>query len=488
MTQKIVTQYVRGFTSKSRPVWMAAWRHAPRKSRPDIWCLQETHVATQEEADALECEWKRLWGISTTDPTSQLSYWSLGTRQLGGVAILLTPDMARLAQPWPDLQTTPRQIALNVQDNFLLVNIYAPNDRAERELFFVGLDVLQQSSAHVIFAGDFNCVQNPALDRLGQHISRTESHALDTLVDRCHLVDALDFISHPDDILEWEPSTHFTYWAGSAASRIDRFYVSNTWGDRVQWLEATLFPTASDHQQVTLHISLGKCDRHRYFSKVQYPIRCANQESTVAELIEFLTDRGINELSSVLTWDDGVRHVRRGIKIIARRLKQRRTRHIHKLRRRARRPLGTRQAWHEVQTEDQQEAHLSRVGHLLHRTTDQLRTKFKRVSDWERDQRVTAIRKIHGSKFPVGCSIADKFGLEWDPVLGRCHRTVPKSALRTALHHFVTLSADRTVTIAENRALMAVITEAEVVLAILALSRHKAPVTDGSRNDFYKDL
>ena len=150
----------------------------------------------------------------------------------------------------------------------------------------------------------------------------------------------------------------------------------HSWGDRVQWLEAILSLTASDHQQVTLYISLGKCDRHRYFSKVQYPIRCANQESTVAELIEFLTDRGINELSSVLTWDDGVRHVRRGIKIIARRLKQRRTRHIHKLRRRARRPLGTRQAWHEVQTEDQQEAHLSRVGHLLHRTTDQLRTKF----------------------------------------------------------------------------------------------------------------
>ena len=137
--------------------------------------------------------------------------------------------MARLVQPWPDLQTTPRQIALYVQDNFLLVNIYELNDCAERELFFVGLDVVQQSPAHVILAGDFNCVQHPAFDRLGQHsASRTESPALNTLVDRCHLVDALDFISHPDDILEWKPSTHFTYWAGSAASRIDRFYVSHT--------------------------------------------------------------------------------------------------------------------------------------------------------------------------------------------------------------------------------------------------------------------
>ena len=133
MTQNIVTQNVRGFTSKSRPVWMAAWHHALRKSRPDIWCLQETHVATQKKADTLECEWRRLWGLSTTDPASTLSYWSLGTRQAGGVAIILTPDMARLAQPWPDLQTTPRQIALYAQDNFLLVNIYAPNDRAKRK-------------------------------------------------------------------------------------------------------------------------------------------------------------------------------------------------------------------------------------------------------------------------------------------------------------------------------------------------------------------
>ena len=73
-------------------------------------------------------------------------------------------------------------------------------------------------------------------------------------------------------------------------------------------------------------------------------------------------------------------------------------------------------------------------------------------------------------------------------MLGRSHRTVPESALRTALHHFVTLPADRTVNIAENRAPIAVITEAEVVLAIRALIWHKAPGSEGLGNDFYKDL
>ena len=93
---------------------VAAWRNAPRKTRPDIWCLQETHVATQDEAEDLNRDWNWVRGLSTEDPASPLSYWSLGTRQAGGVAFLLTPDLARSARPWPGFLTTPRQIALSV--------------------------------------------------------------------------------------------------------------------------------------------------------------------------------------------------------------------------------------------------------------------------------------------------------------------------------------------------------------------------------------
>ena len=70
---------------------------------------------------------------------------------------------------------------------------------------------MQQSPAPVILAGDVNCVQHPALDRLA---SRTESPALDTLADMCQLVDALDLIPHPDDDLDWEPSTHLHVLGG----------------------------------------------------------------------------------------------------------------------------------------------------------------------------------------------------------------------------------------------------------------------------------
>ena len=64
-------------------------------------------------------------------------------------------------------------------------------------------------------------------------------------------------------------------------------------------------------------------------------------------------------------------------------------------------------------------------------------------------------------------------------MLWKKQRTIIKSSLRAALRHFFTLPADRTVIIAENRAYMALITEAEVVLAIRALSWHKVLGTDG---------
>ncbi|CAH0517571.1 unnamed protein product [Peronospora belbahrii] len=238
-----------------------------------------------------------------------------------------------------------------------------------KEIFFEGLEELQRSPSLVIITGDFNCVQHLSLDRLGiRSASRTESPALDFFTDMCQLVDALDLVSHPGYDLEWEPSTHFTYWAGLAASRIDHFYVSHTWGYRVQWLEEILPPSA-------LHISSGKRGRHRLPGKVSYPIRCANPDGTVAKLIDCLTDSRITELSNGV--DLGSRRPPRPPRPPANhyyhpRLMQRRTRYIAKLRQRARRPLLTRQAWHTAQSEDQQEAHISRVVLVLQRTTDKL--------------------------------------------------------------------------------------------------------------------
>ncbi|CAH0516255.1 unnamed protein product [Peronospora belbahrii] len=199
--------------------------------RDRIFGVSKKPVAFQEEAEALDREWRRLWGHSTVDSASPLSYWSLGTRNAGGVAILLTPDMAQLAQPWPGRRGKLRAAAVPFEIPAKVVFVHPVHNFS-----IVQYDPkTPPSHSDRRFELRPKSLARPAGDTL---TSRTKSPALDTLTDMCQLVDALDLVPHPDDALEWEPSTHFTYWAGSAASRIDRFYVSHTWGDRVQYLEA----------------------------------------------------------------------------------------------------------------------------------------------------------------------------------------------------------------------------------------------------------
>ena len=108
----------------------------------------------------------------------------------GGVAILLSPAVAVLSQPWQQERWTHRVIAVNLGD-YRLINIYAPNIHADRELFFPDLQRWPWEQHNVIIAGDFNCVQIPLLDRLGgKRSGRPESAALQDLVNRLSLEDA----------------------------------------------------------------------------------------------------------------------------------------------------------------------------------------------------------------------------------------------------------------------------------------------------------
>ncbi|CAH0519556.1 unnamed protein product [Peronospora belbahrii] len=112
---------------------------------------------------------------------------------------------------------------------------------------------------------------------------RTESPFLDSLTDMCQLGDMLDLVPHPDDYLEWEPSKHFTGNSFSVSSGLPAGHLA--------------------------YLS-GKRGRHRLPGKVAYPIRGANSDGTVAELIDCLTESGTTELSTALTWDQGFRRVR----------------------------------------------------------------------------------------------------------------------------------------------------------------------------------
>jgi exonuclease III len=51
--------------------------------------------------------------------------------------------------------------------NFTLINVYCPNHHAERKVFLENLLTRVKQDNYVILGGDFNCVENPILDKTG---------------------------------------------------------------------------------------------------------------------------------------------------------------------------------------------------------------------------------------------------------------------------------------------------------------------------------
>jgi exonuclease III len=253
-TRNLVTQNVRGFTEVSRRKWLSAWRRTLVRNRPMAWLIQETHMSSQEEADWARQEWSRVWGTQSRDGDKPLSYWSIHTAKAGGVAILLTPQEAKVATPWQQSKWTHRVIAVKIGD-LVVMNVYAPNDPAGRERFFKGLTDWPVEENLTIVAGDFNSVQSPVLDRLGgQRTGKPESAELERLVRTWRLEDARILEEAADmDAEQPEPTNFFPFWAPEAASRLDRFYVPQTWTAQVQYVAVDEPEAASDHQRVSLH-------------------------------------------------------------------------------------------------------------------------------------------------------------------------------------------------------------------------------------------
>ena len=103
--------------------------------------------------------------------------------------------------------------------------------------------------------GDFNFVQSPLLDRLWlPRSSRPESPALEALIHQHSWADARLLRTHADDEDADSLVDHFTYWEGESASRIDRFYVHQSWASKVCWVAVRPPPCASDNQDVELQL------------------------------------------------------------------------------------------------------------------------------------------------------------------------------------------------------------------------------------------
>jgi exonuclease III len=249
------TQNVRGFPAERKRQWVGTWRRTPLHERPRAWLLQETHVILEEEASELAADWRKLWGLHNADNSPRLSYWSIDETKTGGVAILIIPAEADQVSPWQEERLTKRALAITYGDKHIF-NIYAPNNHQTRETLYHDLQQWKWSERDTILAGDFNCVMSPALDRLGgDRTGRSESAELQHLLEGEQLEDASTLTAPTEDDDDYlEP----TYWGPEAASRIDRFYVRQTWTAQVEWVAVEQPIVASGHRRVRQESNLRR--------------------------------------------------------------------------------------------------------------------------------------------------------------------------------------------------------------------------------------
>lgn len=119
----------------------------------DIACIQEAHISSHDAPI-----WERQWGGKF--------FWKEGTNHSKGEIIMVSKH---LQANFEVLKCEDRILVLLVKTNsfdFILINIYAPNNIKDKILFFEKLQLTLQnfSSDKIVLMGDFNSVIDNDLD------------------------------------------------------------------------------------------------------------------------------------------------------------------------------------------------------------------------------------------------------------------------------------------------------------------------------------
>ena len=161
-----------------------------RKQKCDVIFLQETHCHSRKQ----ELIWGEEWGGQ--------SVWGWGTHNSKGVAILFLQNTVYDYNIISN-DRNGRVVALDLKfqnEELRLLNIYGPNNPAERHEFYnTDVKLLFETEQDIIWGGDYNCTLNPSIDR--KHISFNSSVDLSYAAPRRHVIDRgteslHDLISH----------------------------------------------------------------------------------------------------------------------------------------------------------------------------------------------------------------------------------------------------------------------------------------------------
>ena len=211
----------------------------------DVVFLQECYSCDKDEPF-----WLNDWGGK--------GIFSHGTKHSKGTVILFRQGFDIQIKEHKE-DSEGRYIIAKViieEESFVLINLYAPNRMAEKEIFFVELkkeieSVPDIEENHIIMAGDWNSIQDVTLDKKGGAIKahETVTDSMKTLLNSFDLIDIWRIL-HP-------LKTRFTFRQKTPLiqSQLDYFMISNEMQDYIH--QSEVIPSIwSDHSCVTLYIKL----------------------------------------------------------------------------------------------------------------------------------------------------------------------------------------------------------------------------------------
>ena len=213
----------------------------------DIVFLQETHITNIVEGK----KFVKLWGGR--------AIWSYGSTRSRGVGILFSPTVNIHIDTY-NYDYEGRIICADItlsNTKLRLLNVYAPNIPCERRIFIKNLHAYLITSREIIMGGDWNCVENLSLDKLGGDIYRGNDGANELIQLK------QDFFLKDIFRTRYPKRKLFSFRKGPIHVRLDRFYISDT---LIQWVKDIKYTpcTMSDHYYVDLLFNEITRDHNQY--------------------------------------------------------------------------------------------------------------------------------------------------------------------------------------------------------------------------------
>ena len=205
----------------------------------DVCLVQETHIDNLALGNLVErkLNFRCFWSFTENSKRK-------------GVGILVKKDNNFTISSFK-FDPFGRYVSVDVNCNdadIRIISVYAPNNACERKQFFNDIYPLFLGKNPIILGGDFNCVENLQLDKMGGNKEQGNSGwlQLKTLVNDFNLVDCYR--------KKYPSLKEFTWASQNVSCRLDRFYISSCLFPCVQNVEHKMY-TFSDHHMVSLNFS-----------------------------------------------------------------------------------------------------------------------------------------------------------------------------------------------------------------------------------------